>query len=139
LVPFRFCYPSATPQPHRSDKATKCSGIVISYNSGSNFFRNSQHENFFQKQYFDWSTSNNHQRKNTHKRKNSGSGRFRGVSSRAANWIHVESITGRGRDGEYKHAILPIKDIYLCPLTKNFKVAVMTADFSEVSQAGGVL
>lgn len=66
-------------------------------------------------------------------------GRFRGVSYRAANWIHVGSTTGHGRDGGHKHAILPVKNIYLCPLTKNFKVAVMTAYFSEVSQAGGVL
>jgi hypothetical protein len=60
-------------------------------------------------------------------------------SCRTANWIHVGSTTGRGRDGGHKHAILPIKDSYLCHLTKNFKVAVMTVDFSEVSQAGGVL
>jgi hypothetical protein len=65
-------------------------------------------------------------------------GRFRGVCYRAANWIHVGSTTGRGRDGGHKHAILPVKDIYLYPVTKNFKAA-LTADFSEISQAGGVL
>lgn len=53
-------------------------------------------------------------------------GRFRGVCYRAANWIHVGSTTGRGRDGGHKQAILPIKDIYLYPLTKNFKVALTT-------------
>ena len=47
--------------------------------------------------------------------------RFRGICYRAANWIYVGSTTGRGRDGGHKHAILPIKDIYLYPLTKNFK------------------
>ncbi len=51
-------------------------------------------------------------------------GRFRGSSYRAANWIHVGSTTGRGRDGGHKHAILPIKDIYLYPLAKNFKVTL---------------
>ena len=65
--------------------------------------------------------------------------RFRGISYRAANWIHVGSTTGRGRDGGHKHAILPIKDIYLYPLTKNFKAALTKVNFSELSQAGGVL
>jgi hypothetical protein len=50
--------------------------------------------------------------------------RFRGISYRAANWIHVGSTTGRGRDGGHKDAILPIKDIYLYPLAKNFKAAL---------------
>jgi hypothetical protein len=58
-------------------------------------------------------------------------GRFRSVSYRAANWIHVGSTTGRGRDGGHKHAILPIKDIYLYPLSKNFKAALTKADFLE--------
>ncbi|MBS4030530.1 MAG: DUF4338 domain-containing protein [Clostridiales bacterium] len=51
-------------------------------------------------------------------------GRFRGISYRAANWIHVGNTTGRGRDGGHKDAILPIKDIYLYPLAKNFKAAL---------------
>ena len=55
-------------------------------------------------------------------------GRFRGICYRAANWIHTGSTTGRGRDGGHKHAILPVKDIYLYPLTKNFKAALMRAD-----------
>ena len=66
-------------------------------------------------------------------------GRFRGVSYRAANWIHVGSTTGRGRDGGHKHAILPIKDIYLYPLTKNFKAALTAPYFFEASKTGGVL
>ncbi|MDO9565917.1 MAG: DUF4338 domain-containing protein [Candidatus Desulfaltia sp.] len=55
-------------------------------------------------------------------------GRFRGSSYRAANWIYVGRTTGRGRDGGHKHAILPIKDIYLYPLAKNFQAAL--TDFS---------
>lgn len=66
-------------------------------------------------------------------------GRFRGVSYRAANWIHVGSTTGRGRDGGHKHAILPIKDIYLYPLTKHFKAALAAAGFPGTQQTGGVL
>lgn len=55
-------------------------------------------------------------------------GRFRGVSYRAANWIHVGSTTGRGRDGGHKHAILPVKDIYLYPLKKKFRVLLTALD-----------
>ena len=45
--------------------------------------------------------------------------RFKGTCYKAANWIHVGSTTGRGRDGGHKNAILPIKDIYLYPLLDN--------------------
>lgn len=50
--------------------------------------------------------------------------RFKGICYRAANWMHVGSTTGRGRDGGHKDAILPIKDIYLYPLTKNYKTTL---------------
>jgi len=46
---------------------------------------------------------------------------FRGVCYRAANWICVGSTTGRGRNGGHNNSILPIKDIYLYPLTKNWR------------------
>lgn len=46
---------------------------------------------------------------------------FRAVCYRAANWIRVGSTTGRGRDGGHHNSILPIKDIYLYPLTKNWR------------------
>lgn len=58
-------------------------------------------------------------------------GRFRGSCYRAANWLHVGSTTGRGRDGGHKQAILPTKDIYLYPLTKKFQSALKA--FSKVS------
>lgn len=48
-------------------------------------------------------------------------GRFRGICYRAANWIHVGSTTGRGRDGGHHNAILPTKDVYLYPLTSQYK------------------
>jgi hypothetical protein len=47
--------------------------------------------------------------------------RFRGVCYRAANWIHVGSTTGRGRDGGHHNAILPVKDIYLYPLDVDYR------------------
>ncbi len=56
-------------------------------------------------------------------------GRFRGTSYRAANWIHAGRTTGRGRDGGHRHALLPIKDVYLYPLKKDFRKALTSADF----------
>lgn len=46
---------------------------------------------------------------------------FKAVCYRAANWVCVGSTTGRGRDGSHHNSILPIKDIYLYPITKNWK------------------
>ncbi len=61
--------------------------------------------------------------------------RFRGSSYRAANWVRVGSTTGRGRDGGHKHAVSPIKDIYLYPLLKNFKKTLTKEGFYEVRSA----
>jgi hypothetical protein len=47
--------------------------------------------------------------------------RFRGVCYRAANWNRVGQTPGRGRDGGQHEAILPIKDVYLYPLTPGFR------------------
>jgi hypothetical protein len=47
--------------------------------------------------------------------------RFRGTSYRAANWIHVGETQGRGKlDRHHRHA-LPIKDVYVYPLQKDFR------------------
>ena len=51
--------------------------------------------------------------------------RFRGICYRAANWIHVGSTTGRGRDGGHHHVVLPIKDVYLYPLVTCFRKALL--------------
>lgn len=47
---------------------------------------------------------------------------FKAVCYRAANWVRIGSTTGRGRDGGHHNSILPIKDIYLYPLIKNWKI-----------------
>jgi len=47
--------------------------------------------------------------------------RFSGTCYRAANWMHVGETTGRGKLHKKKEAVLPIKDILLYPLNKNFK------------------
>jgi len=45
--------------------------------------------------------------------------RFRGTCYRAANWRHVGSTTGRGRQDRRREFSIPVKDIYVYPLSKN--------------------
>jgi len=48
-------------------------------------------------------------------------GRFSGTSYRAANWLHVGCTTGRGKlDRRHEHA-LPVKDVYLYPLQRDYR------------------
>jgi Domain of unknown function (DUF4338) len=47
-------------------------------------------------------------------------GRFAGTCHRAANWIHVCQTKGRGKLGQGGQSV-PIKDIFLYPLTRNFR------------------
>lgn len=54
--------------------------------------------------------------------------RFKGTCYKAANWHHVGQTQGRGkldRENEYK---LPVKDIYLYPLSKNFRELLTQQD-----------
>jgi hypothetical protein len=47
--------------------------------------------------------------------------RFRGTCYRAANWKLVGQTTGRSRQDRYASMSVPIKDIYLYPLTTKFR------------------
>ena len=47
-------------------------------------------------------------------------GRHRGTCYKAANWTHVGQTTGRGKKSTVHHQIIPIKDIWLYPLRKDF-------------------
>lgn len=47
--------------------------------------------------------------------------RFRGTCYRAANWKRVGQTTGRSRQDRYSNMIVPVKDIYLYPLTSRFR------------------
>ena len=48
-------------------------------------------------------------------------GRFSGASYRAANWLCVGRTQGRGKlDRHHQHA-LPLKDVYLYPLHRNYR------------------
>jgi hypothetical protein len=46
--------------------------------------------------------------------------RHRGTCYKAANWVHVGQTTGRGKKSTVHHPIIPIKDIWLYPLRKDF-------------------
>jgi hypothetical protein len=52
------------------------------------------------------------------------SGRHCGTCYKAANWIHVGQTTGRGKKSKVHHQIVPIKDIWLYPLSKHFVSAL---------------
>ena len=52
--------------------------------------------------------------------------RFRGTAYRAANWIHVGHTQGRGKlDRHHRHS-LPVKDIFLYPLRRDFRRKLRT-------------
>lgn len=53
--------------------------------------------------------------------------RFRGTCYRAANWIHVGRTQGRGKLDRYKRRALPVKDIFLYPLAKDFRPILCNA------------
>lgn len=46
--------------------------------------------------------------------------RHRGTCYKAANWVHVGQTVGRGKKSAVHHQIIPIKDIWLYPLRKDF-------------------
>ncbi len=47
--------------------------------------------------------------------------RFMGTCYQAANWYYTGHTTGRTRNGRYKEALRSVKDIYLYPLTEDFR------------------
>ncbi|EQD51711.1 hypothetical protein B1B_10915, partial [mine drainage metagenome] len=49
------------------------------------------------------------------------SARFTGASYKAANWIHVGQTKGRGKLDRYNQYALPVKDIYLYPLHRDYR------------------
>lgn len=52
------------------------------------------------------------------------SGRFAGTSYKAANWQYIGATKGRGKLDRHKQYSLPVKDIYVYPLNKNFRSAL---------------
>jgi len=47
--------------------------------------------------------------------------RFTGVSYQSANWRHVGQTKGRTRNDRHTSIHVPIKDIYLYPLSKTYR------------------
>ena len=47
--------------------------------------------------------------------------RFRGTSYRAANWQHVGSTRGRGRQDRQREQAVPVKDVYVYPLQAHWR------------------
>jgi hypothetical protein len=46
--------------------------------------------------------------------------RFKGTCYKASNWFCVGKTKGRSRQDRYNNLVVPVKDIYLYPLTRNF-------------------
>lgn len=53
--------------------------------------------------------------------------RFKATCYKAANWIYVGETTGRSRNDRYSKLSVPIKGIYLYPLSKNFREVLCNA------------
>ena len=54
--------------------------------------------------------------------------RFRGTCYRSANWIHVGQTQGRSRQDRTRTIHVPIKDVYLQPLTVRFREELCRVD-----------
>lgn len=52
--------------------------------------------------------------------------RFRGTCYQASNWTHVGETKGRSRNDRYSNMKVPIKDIYLYPVSKNYKKELLS-------------
>lgn len=55
-------------------------------------------------------------------------GRFRGTCYKAANWICVGQTQGRSRNDRERTLRVPVKDIYLYPLSRNFRRELCDVD-----------
>jgi hypothetical protein len=51
--------------------------------------------------------------------------RFRGSCYKAANWRYLGHTKGRGRNDRYSTNDLPLKDVYIYPLVKNFRERII--------------
>ncbi len=48
-------------------------------------------------------------------------GRFAGTCYRAANWRYVGQTQGRGKLGDHRLGQVPVKAVWVYPLTKDFR------------------
>ena len=52
--------------------------------------------------------------------------RFAGTSYRASNWIRLGSTTGRSRQDRERTIRVPVKDVYLYPLDRRFRMELLS-------------
>ncbi len=52
-------------------------------------------------------------------------GRFAGICYRAANWICVGRTQGRGKLGDHRLGQVPVKTVWVYPLTKDFRAQLL--------------
>ena len=64
--------------------------------------------------------------------------RFVGTCYRAANWIRVGETSGLGRNSRSRHATLPIKDVYVYPLTKDYRKKLIGSNLPVPGKGGGL-
>jgi hypothetical protein len=50
--------------------------------------------------------------------------RFKGTSYTAANWLKLGPTTGRTRQDRYTTLHVPVKDVHVYPLRRNFRQAL---------------
>ncbi|MDR1194752.1 MAG: DUF4338 domain-containing protein, partial [Peptococcaceae bacterium] len=63
--------------------------------------------------------------------------RFIGTCYKAANWRLVGETTGRGRDSASSKATLPVKDVYVYPLSADFRERLNGAAQPASGKGGG--
>lgn len=52
--------------------------------------------------------------------------RFQGTCYQAANWFHVGQTQGRSRNDRYQQLQVPVKSVYLYPLTKDYRTRLLS-------------
>jgi len=62
--------------------------------------------------------------------------RYIGTMYKASNWQHIGETTGLGRDSVSNRATLPIKDVYVYPLRKDFRKKLVDASQSTPGKGG---
>jgi hypothetical protein len=58
--------------------------------------------------------------------------RFEGTCYQAANWLHIGSTQGRGRTDRFHIRRVPVKEIYVCPLTRYAREILCVAGNGDV-------
>ena len=65
--------------------------------------------------------------------------RFQGTCYRAANWIHLGQTKGRGKLGLYGQQSVPIKDIWVYPMDRGFRIRLKPNKLNEEISTVNVL